>query len=269
MGTESCLWEPITSSIDWCEVNCEVSPLVAEFWNTISNGFIILPAVVCFFMSRALRAELRFQLLFSSLTVVGIGSFLFHATLTRWAQILDEVPMIVCGSFFVFSALDVHSKAPRWFPWFLCGYSIIVIYGLLFHPDKPVLFQGGYIAMAIFTSIRCVSFARSSTAPHSSTLFYVAIAFYFGGALLWLLDYHVCHHLSTIPMPLRILFHWHSGWHLGTGYGSSLAGLFIMLERQRFLGKALQLEQCIPHWWNLFVPRIVPSDHSPHNKKQE
>ena len=37
-------WEPRTSTIDWCEINYEVTYYIAEFWNTISNlEMIILP----------------------------------------------------------------------------------------------------------------------------------------------------------------------------------------------------------------------------------
>jgi dihydroceramidase len=33
-------WGEVTSTIDWCETNYEVTHYVAEFWNTLSSLFI-------------------------------------------------------------------------------------------------------------------------------------------------------------------------------------------------------------------------------------
>ena len=38
-------WGDVTSTIDWCESNYDVSQYTAEFWNTISNIFFVLFAL--------------------------------------------------------------------------------------------------------------------------------------------------------------------------------------------------------------------------------
>lgn len=48
-----------TSSIDWCEHNYEVSFYVAEFWNTVSNLFLIIPPFMGFIKSKAQGMEMR------------------------------------------------------------------------------------------------------------------------------------------------------------------------------------------------------------------
>ena len=47
----------------------------------------------------------RFILSWSILFIVGIGSFLFHGTLQRWAQACDEVPMVIANAVYLFSLI--------------------------------------------------------------------------------------------------------------------------------------------------------------------
>ena len=39
--------EKITSTIDWCEVNYEITDYIAEFWNTVSNLVMIILPIIC------------------------------------------------------------------------------------------------------------------------------------------------------------------------------------------------------------------------------
>eukprot|EP00466_Bigelowiella_natans_P002442 jgi/Bigna1/83134/fgenesh1_pg.102_\ len=53
--------------------------------------------------SRQYHLESRFKLCYLALMVVGIGSTLFHCTLYRSAQLMDELPMIWCVSVFLYT----------------------------------------------------------------------------------------------------------------------------------------------------------------------
>lgn len=74
-------WGPITASTEWCEKNYEVTPWVAEFYNTISNFPGIILALIGLFYSINQKFERRFSVLHLSTIALGIGSILFHATL--------------------------------------------------------------------------------------------------------------------------------------------------------------------------------------------
>lgn len=80
-------WGPITSSLMWCEDKYRWSQYVAEPVNTFTNlAFIALSL----HGARSCAKEglpLRFALTNLGITLVGIGSFAFHATLTRPAQV--------------------------------------------------------------------------------------------------------------------------------------------------------------------------------------
>lgn len=77
----------LRATLDWCEENYVALDFVAEFWNTLSNLMIILPCVFGLYIVWRQRMELRFALAYSALMVVGIGSWLFHMTLTWHFQV--------------------------------------------------------------------------------------------------------------------------------------------------------------------------------------
>jgi Ceramidase len=93
-------WGPVTSSVDWCEVNYSVTPYAAEFFNTASS----LAMAIVGMMGICLHpwAERRFHLAFLSTVAVGLGSVAFHGTLQKFTQALDEVPMLYSALAFAY-----------------------------------------------------------------------------------------------------------------------------------------------------------------------
>lgn len=69
--------------MDWCEENYEYSPYVAEFWNTLSNFWILFFGAFGAVHAFRHQSEKYFSLTYFGLFIVGIGSFLFHCTL-KW-----------------------------------------------------------------------------------------------------------------------------------------------------------------------------------------
>ena len=76
-------WGPVTSSVDWCEHNYEVAYYVAEFFNCFSNLAIVAAGLLG--LRNALRHGYprRVLVLYTAITVIGLGSAAFHGTLTR------------------------------------------------------------------------------------------------------------------------------------------------------------------------------------------
>jgi dihydroceramidase len=104
-------WSPITSTVDWCELNYEVTHYVAEFVNTLTNVSFLFLGLIGIYSCYKTRAETRFYLCLLSYMLVGLGSFLFHGTLYYEMQLLDELPMMFGSSIFAytvyyFSTLD-------------------------------------------------------------------------------------------------------------------------------------------------------------------
>ena len=116
-------WHEHTATIDWCETNYQVTHYVAEFWNTVSNLVIIL------FPIRSLywcyqhyfhKSQLKYQeksLIFDipltiiacnmGLSLVGVGSWMFHMTLQYEMQLLDELPMVYGSGILIYTNYDL------------------------------------------------------------------------------------------------------------------------------------------------------------------
>jgi hypothetical protein len=88
----------ISSTVDWCEKNYEITPLIAEFYNTITG--------ICIFLSMYLFKNQNHELFYSSFStnlnnvyiyscLISFGTIMFHGTLLYFFQLLDELPLIL------------------------------------------------------------------------------------------------------------------------------------------------------------------------------
>lgn len=99
MSEKEGFWVPHTSTIDWCELNYEVSHYIAEFFNSTSALLFFLLTLGLWFDAAYRRHNLfrlptRYLCNYAWLALVALGSALFHATLKYEMQLLDELPML-------------------------------------------------------------------------------------------------------------------------------------------------------------------------------
>lgn len=68
--------------------------------NTLSNlGYIVTGFYGCLQCLKVRQAiPLRYAWLYVWMGIIGIGSFMFHATLLYYMQLLDEIPMLFSNS---------------------------------------------------------------------------------------------------------------------------------------------------------------------------
>ncbi|GFN73998.1 ankyrin repeat and mynd domain-containing protein 1 [Plakobranchus ocellatus] len=91
MAPQMGFWERHTSTIDWCEENYVVTKYIAEFWNTLSNFVLIGGPFIMLSQCFKNNLERRFVIAFSLISVIGVGSLLFHMTLQYSMQVLFVV----------------------------------------------------------------------------------------------------------------------------------------------------------------------------------
>lgn len=87
-------WGHHTGTIDWCETNYSHSRYIAEFVNSLTNFPSIFLGLYGLYHTQKSGIPLRYGLCFLGLSLIGVGSFGFHASL-RWEwQLMDELPMV-------------------------------------------------------------------------------------------------------------------------------------------------------------------------------
>lgn len=238
-------WGEPTSTLDWCEENYVVTPYIAEFWNTISNVVMIIPALAGAVYSWRIGLEPRFIILNLALFVVGIGSWLFHMTLKYEMQLLDELPMIYGGCFFMYAILHYNRRsgeegATKCILLFLYGVMITVLY--LFHPN-PILHELAYAVIVL--KLAYDGFVISRKYPQLRFLHMSAIACYAIAFLLWTIDNRWCGNLRTgreqFPM-MAPLLQLHAWWHFFSAYGTYLHIIFSTWARLLFLKQDYSLK---------------------------
>ena len=99
------------STIDWCEDNYKNNLFIAEYYNSIS----MIPAILILSIKLyQVKKKNIYPLLAYFLVIwLSIGSFMFHATLDRFWQAQDELPMLYLGIWSFFCAMKLYGKEVR------------------------------------------------------------------------------------------------------------------------------------------------------------
>ncbi|KAJ1987534.1 alkaline ceramidase ydc1 [Dimargaris cristalligena] len=253
-------WGKGTSTLDWCEENYVVCKYIAEFWNTTTNLTFVILALFGIVSSLRNLGEKRFVLCYLGMLMVGIGSWFFHMTLLYEMQLLDELPMIYCTCFCLYSVLEMGHK-PQYgivLPLALLTYSGLVTAIYLYNRD-PVFHQVSYaleVAVIVFRNAYLLSqipdghvnqdgTGRTVRSVLRSLFIQSAVTFLLGFAL-WNVDNAFCTQLrflrAQVGAPFDILFQLHGWWHIFTALGCYLCILNTEYMRMAFLDKLTEFE---------------------------
>jgi len=224
------IWHGDAGNHDFCESNYYYYRHIIEFHNTWSSLPVIFYGTVgTYYTRRYATLEGRFPCAFIAIGGVGVGSTLFHGALRSWGQILDEVPMLFIIFAFAYCHLEPKRK-PDYYPWlpialimscftFVAGYLFFYFYAFFL-----IGFSGGVGILLIYG----VSIYGTSS-KLSKRIFIFGVLSLLLGFLCWIIDDQYCNYIS----------HWnlHIGWHIFTGLGGYLFGLFQVSLRAKALKK--------------------------------
>ena len=151
-------WDPITcnpqlASIDWCEINYQVSDYIVEFWNTLSSFSFVAVGILNIYVLSKINGIFIEKFISWLYIIVGIGSAAFHGTLKFNYQLWDEIPMV-----WVISSYNIYRALYAYFTLFspkktkLQVFVFFVIYDLFWmyihtYNGFVVLFQVNFISM--------------------------------------------------------------------------------------------------------------------------
>ncbi|CAB3985746.1 alkaline ceramidase 3-like [Paramuricea clavata] len=229
------VWGIPTSTLDWCEENYAVTRYVAEFWNTITNYFMVVPPLLAALRCHQLGLDTRFLLSFLSFMGIGVGSTLFHATLQYKMQLLDELPMIYCTYIMLYCVLACDNEPRKknvGLKLFLTVCNILVtvwVYGLS-------------VAVLIISTVHS---ARKHNV--SQGLSFSAFVCYGIGFILWNIDNAFCTHVryfrGLIPWPFNALGQLHGWWHCFAAFGGYFQILYTIDLRVKCMKNKRKSEQ--------------------------
>jgi len=235
-------WGPPTSTIDWCERNYEISPYIAEFWNTISNVAIFLPPFIGIYQIYKLNLERRNMIAFFAVAVVGFGSWAFHMTLLYPMQLADEFPMVWSTSVMTYLQFTISRspELPTNWPLIAVCFLYSFAYSLFYLAfTNPLVHQITYAIGLYFLLIKSLLFARNSVQCKTcSRIVYTVWILLHVAFFLWNIDNHFCTRLEKLRENLTIVLRpgtqLHAVWHVLTGTAAYIHVLFLLHARGHF-----------------------------------
>lgn len=202
----SSFWSP--SNVNWCEADRATFPV--EVWNTISSVPMIFLGLFGI-LRLAPGTELRISLSFLFLSLVGLGSTLFHGTLVYGFQLADELPMIY-GSFFMIASWRVAEGASRANILVNVLCAALITFLMLLWPDNHLPMNLAYGAQVVTAAAMGAMRCRSLGIRGLSRLSLASMALFLSGFALWLCDRLACDTFGV--------FRFHAWWHVLAGVGT-------------------------------------------------
>jgi dihydroceramidase len=234
-------WGPPTTSVDWCEMNYEVTPYIAEYFNTISSFAMAILGLLGIYLHP--WAERRFKVAFFATFIVGLGSITFHGTLTKISQAFDEVPMLYTAFAFLYITLvqryQFRTSTRYQLASALCIWASITTYLITAYEGKWqfIFFHvsfGSAQWYALF-QMGLMYFDQKSKNQSASMvgLFERGLALIILAFACWLTDMLGCEyvnpHYTTAFLPWNPQFH--SWWHILMTLGVYHQAAFCLIAR--------------------------------------
>ncbi|KAM3526066.1 hypothetical protein NHJ13051_003658 [Beauveria bassiana] len=227
-------WSPPTSRANFCEEDYVLTFYLAEFINSVSNIAYVYYALQ-YMYGPGSRGLWRPNLDFMSVTlfILGIGSFLFHASLRQALEFVDELSMMGLIWSMLHATLTVRQTPTRSkiisavlavvFSSFTAFYlnSPLIIYQVI-----AFLSGVGVVILRVLYLFHWVQPALPKAKSRewrnrAVTSLFICIV----GYGIWNIDLEFCQVLRDIRqrvgLPWAWLFEFHGWWHVLTAIGAS------------------------------------------------
>lgn len=241
---------PRLTPLSFCEEDYGTTYYIAELINSLTNLAYIYYGLRHMYRGsgtptntprRTLLAP-NIDFMSASMILLGIGSFLFHASLRHTLEYVDELSMLVL-TWSMLRATYTAGQPPATARAMSVALTVFYVpYSALYVATGDIILQVvafvGAIALIGFRTHYLFGSLRSTSASvnerrawRARTLRAVAVALL--GYALWNIDLQFCPELRAIRgrvgLPWAWLFEFHGWWHIFTAMG---AGLYMDVVRE-------------------------------------
>ncbi|CAG7922405.1 unnamed protein product [Penicillium olsonii] len=151
-------WEPVTSTLNWCEEDYYATPYAAEIVNTLTNLMFMWLGVQGILSCRRNGHDQIFSVALLGYLVVGTGSFFFHSTLKCKSypmQLVDELSMIYTTCLMAY-ALFSYSRSTTVRIWLGISLASLAVFITLYYHylQDPIFHQNAYALLTTVVVLR-------------------------------------------------------------------------------------------------------------------
>lgn len=169
-----------------------------------------------------------------SILGVGIGSFLFHASLRQSLQFVDDLSMIVLGASMLHGVFTVRQSASqRTITSVILGIGVVGFSGFYVWSGKIIYHLAAFTSQMLLILARCLYLFHRATPrfPEDKVWewrkgHWAAIATFLLGYLLWNIDLELCAELrdlrKQVGVPWAFGLELHGWWHVLTALGADM-----------------------------------------------
>jgi dihydroceramidase len=227
-------WSPPTSRANFCEEDYVLTFYLAEFINSLTNiAYVILAFRAMYGPGRGWLAP-KLDLMSLSLLVLGVGSFLFHATLRQALEFVDELSMLGLAWSMMQAMFAVRQTPAMARVSTILLTAALLAFGAFYVYTAKIIYQ----VIAFFVCMGLLGVRTHYVAHWSQPRFseakirewdigaWKAVAICLFGYLLWNIDLEYCKELRAIReyvgLPFAWLFELHGWWHIFTAIGAAM-----------------------------------------------
>lgn len=203
---ETGFWGPVDAVHQFCEPHYSTTYFAAEFYNGLSSIVFVLTAWHCY---RTLPQTTNKDMVWIRglcgwLGLIGVGSILFHLTMRRTSQFLDEGPMIFFMANSIMGKVQMHPYTQRyanvWRVFVAIGSLVLLwVYAVL---EAYEVFVHGFTGLIALEVVGGVYFYSRGESHHAiGALVYIIVS-----RLVWESEQRLC---ETYPQiwPFHVIFH--------------------------------------------------------------
>ncbi|KAL2168405.1 hypothetical protein VTG60DRAFT_7318 [Thermothelomyces hinnuleus] len=232
-------WSPPTSRANFCEEDYVISFYIAEFINSLTNVAYVYYALCAMYPSgiRSAGGFVRPKADFMSLSLLtlGIGSFLFHATMRQTLEFVDEFSMLGLTWSLLQAGLTAGQPPARSRRITAALAAAYLSFSAFYLRSAKIIYQvfafTGALLGVLLRSQYVFHLARAALPETKrrdwNRRTWKALGICVFGYLLWTIDLERCADLRAlrqrVGLPWAWLFEFHGWWHILTAVGASQA----------------------------------------------